>query len=189
MKVIFAQGNPGAEYYATRHNVGWYFIDQYAKQADVKFVMKSKFRALVAECVVDDEKILLVKPTTFYNDTGLCAHAIAEFYKIKPDNFLIIHDELALPLGTIRTRCGGSDAGNNGIKSLNAHLGPKTARLRVGIFDATLPRSALSSVLGTFTASELALLEQLTPSVMSVIDTFVDETFETTTHVIQPHLS
>lgn len=182
MKIIFALGNPGADYTKTRHNVGWYYVDAFANTKSVEFVTKSKFHAMVAELSVAGEKCLLVKPTTFYNDTGMSARAIADFYKLPPEDFLIIHDDLALPIGTLRTRIGGSSAGNNGIKSLNAHLGEMTARLRIGIFDAEIPRDALSSVLGTFTAAEIAKLRELEPKVFATFDDFIHGRFETTTH-------
>ena len=182
MKVIFAQGNPGPDYAKTRHNVGWFFVDAYAQKLGVDFVSKAKFKADIAEATVAGEKCLLVKPTTFYNDTGLVARALADFYKLSPEDFLIIHDELALPLGTIRTRHGGSDAGNNGIKSLNIHLGEGSARLRIGIFDANTERDALSSVLGKFTAEERATLTSFRDQVFIVFDDFLSGQFALTTH-------
>ena len=181
MKILFAQGNPGPDYVRTRHNVGWRFIDAYATKMNAEFTTKSKFRADIAELSVSGEKILLVKPTTFYNDTGLSARAITDFYKLAPADFLIIHDELALPLGTIRTRFGGSDAGNNGIKSLNSHLGEGSARLRIGIFDAEVPRDALASVLGKFTTTEEKILDTLTPKVFAIFEGFIAGKLETTT--------
>lgn len=181
MKVIFAQGNPGADYTTTRHNVGWRFLNAYAQKNEVQFAPKTKFKADIAEIAVAGEKCLLVKPTTFYNDTGFAARALADFYKLTPEDFLIVHDELALPLGTLRTRFGGSDAGNNGIKSLNAHLGEETARLRIGIFDAAIPRTALASVLGKFTPEESKLLEALEPKIFAVFDSFFAEKFIVTT--------
>ena len=182
MKVIFAQGNPGNDYVRTRHNVGWRFLEAYAESKDATFSAKPKFSAELAEFTVNGEKILLVKPTTFYNDTGLSARALADFYKLEPENFLVIHDELVLPLGSMRTRQGGSDAGNNGIKSLNAHLSENTHRLRIGIFDAEIPRSALSSVLGKFTKREEKVLDQQREQVFAVFDEFIRGQFRKTTY-------
>lgn len=173
MKVIFAQGNPGSDYAHTRHNTGWAFVDAYADKNQLEFTAKTKFKADIAELNRAGEKCLLVKPTTYYNDAGLCARALADFYKLAPEDFLIVYDELALPLGTLRTRYGGSSAGNNGIKSLNTHLGEGTARLRIGIFDADIRRDALSSVLGTFTTDEIAKLRELEPKVFAIFDEFI----------------
>ena len=182
MKIIFALGNPGADYTKTRHNVGWYYVDAFANARSVEFVAKSKFHAMVAELSVAGEKCLLVKPTTFYNDTGMSARAIADFYKLSPEDFLIIHDDLALPIGTLRTRIGGSSAGNNGIKSLNAHLGDMTARLRIGILDAEIPRDALDSVLGKFNSDETKRLKDMTSQVFEVFNDFIASKFQSTTH-------
>lgn len=182
MKVLFAQGNPGSDYTRTRHNVSWRFLEAYAAQHGAAFAHKSKFQADIAELSMGGEKILLVKPTTFYNDTGIAARALADFYKLAPSDFLIVHDDLALPLGTLRTRIGGSSAGNNGIKSLNTHLGEGTARLRIGIFDADISRDALASVLGKFTNTEEQLLDTQTEKIFTIFENFATGTFETTTH-------
>lgn len=134
MKIILAQGNPETTYDNTRHNVGFFVIDQLADVFSGSWSNKPKFHALIAEVIVDSEKVLLVKPTTFYNETGRSARVLTDFYNLTPSSdFLVIHDELALPIGTIRTRAQGSDAGNNGIKSLNSHIGPDYHRIRIGV--------------------------------------------------------
>src|SRR5438445_447838 len=136
MKLIFAQGNPGSQYATTRHNVGFLILDQLAAKAGKEFIKKPKFHADVAELTIAGEKVLLVKPTTFYNETGQSARSLVDFYKLDTmSDVLVVHDDLALPLGTIRTREKGSDAGNNGIKSLNAHLGHDYHRIRIGIYN------------------------------------------------------
>ena len=136
MKIIVAQCNPGTQYARTRHNVGFIVVDELANAIGISWREQSKFRAYTTEATIFDEKVLFVKPTTFYNETGISARALIDFYKLDPKkDFLVIHDELALPFGAVRTREKGSDAGNNGIKSLNAHLGPDYARIRVGIWN------------------------------------------------------
>lgn len=182
MKVIFAQGNPGSRYAKTRHNVGWQFLDSYAKSKKLKFAAKPKFMADVAEITTADGKALLVKPMTFYNQTGQSARAIADFYKLEAGDFLIVCDDLALPIGTIRTRIGGSSAGNNGIKSLNAHLGEATARARIGTYNQDLPAGALANVLGKFSRKDAAVIKSQTDTVADIIDSFIDGNFTTTTH-------
>lgn len=132
MKIILAQGNPGHEYEQTRHNVGFLALDFYVASHDLEFHSKPKFAADIAEATINGEKVLLVKPTTYYNETGRTARALADFYKVETPNIFVIHDELALPFGMLRTREKGSDAGNNGIKSLNTHIGENYSRLRVG---------------------------------------------------------
>jgi len=156
MKIIFAQGNPGSRYAQTRHNVGFSFLDFFAAQANLSFAKKPKFQSDIAEGIINGEKILLVKPNTFYNETGIAARLLCDFYKLdSTQDFLVIHDDLALPLGTIRTRKEGSDAGNNGVKSLNAHLGMHYHRIRIGIY--TIQRdysNDIDFVIGAFSETE-----------------------------------
>lgn len=160
MKVIFAQGNPGPQYMNSRHNIGFAVADSLAEKLQGKFQKKPRFFADIAEVMVDGQSVLIVKPTTFYNDTGQSARLIVDYYKLNPKkDFLAVYDDLALPLGTIRTRLKGSDAGNNGVKSLNAHLGDEYARVRIGIFNeekTLIP--TVNFVLGLFDSSEKNVL-------------------------------
>jgi PTH1 family peptidyl-tRNA hydrolase len=185
MKIIFAQGNPGAQYANTRHNVGFLIVDTLAAQYRAEFVKKPKFHADIAELSIAGEKVLLVKPATFYNETGQAARALIDFYKLNVSTDLIaIHDDLALPLGTLRIRESGRDAGNNGIKSLNAHLGANYARIRVGIYNELRDRiHDADFVLSHFTKSESEMLkETITPKVVELINTFCIGTIEVTSH-------
>jgi len=163
MKVIFAQGNPGQQYARTRHNVGFLVLDHLAKEWGSEFAPKPKFIADIAETTQNGEKTLLVKPSTFYNETGQSARALIDFYKLNPaSDLLVIHDDLALPLGTIRTRLSGGDAGNNGIKSLTSHLGPDFARIKIGIYNPTRDQmDDADFVLGKFSKEENEKLEDL----------------------------
>ena len=162
MKIIFAQGNPGTRYQNTRHNVGFLALDAFAASLGATWRESGKFTSLIAETAIGGEKVLLVKPLSFYNDTGLVARALVDFYKISPaTDFLVLHDELALPLGTVRFRTKGSDAGNNGIKSLNSHLGQGYWRIRVGTWTPLRnERDDTDFVLSAFTSDELTLLHE-----------------------------
>lgn len=182
MKVIFAQGNPGIQYASSRHNVGFMTLDYLAGQWQTIFLKKPKFYADIAEVTIGGEKTLLVKPTTFYNETGQAARMIVDFYKLEPANdFLVIHDDMALPFGVIRTRLAGSDAGNNGIKSLNAHLGSTYARIRIGIYnDERSHVPAVNFVLGSFDSYEINALPIITDEVERFTAEFINGTFEPT---------
>ena len=114
MKVILALGNPGEKYAYTRHNAGFLIIDQLAAGQSAQFSNKPKFSADIAELNISGEKILLVKPTTYYNEVGIAARALMDFYKLTLDDVLIIHDDTDLDFGKIRVRKGGRDAGSNG---------------------------------------------------------------------------
>lgn len=185
MKLIFAQGNPGTQYQTTRHNVGFLVLEQLAGQAGKEFVKKPKFHADIAELSIAGEKVLLVKPTTFYNETGQSARSLVDFYKLDPaQDVLVIHDDLALPLGTIRIREKGSDAGNNGIKSLNAHLGPNYNRIRIGIENELRSRTGdMNFVLGQFSKDEATTLDEIIiPKTIELIELFCAGTLQATSH-------
>lgn len=186
MKIIFAQGNPGADYEKTRHNVGFLALDFFADKKGVQFQAKTKFSALIAEVAADGEKVLLVKPETYYNETGKAARALADFYKLETTDILVIHDELALPFGTLRLREKGSDAGNNGIKSLNAHLGENYHRLRVGTANELTERQgSFDFVLSKFSADEAEKLQkEIFPKIADIIDDFIAGSHQITSHTI-----
>lgn len=184
MKIIFAQGNPGIDYEKTRHNVGFLAVEYYAGKHSLSFLPKAKFGSDIAESTIAGEKLLLVKPSTFYNETGKAARALLDFYKAQSTDILVIHDELALPFGTLRLREKGSDAGNNGIKSLNAHLGENYYRLRVGTANELAEKlTPFDFVLSRFTAEEMGKLQDnIFPKITEIIDDFVNGNQQPTSH-------
>ena len=180
MKVILALGNPGEKYTYTRHNAGFLVIDQLAAGQSAQFSNKPKFSADIAELNMSGEKILLVKPTTYYNDSGIAARAILDFYKLTLDDVLIIHDDTALDFGKIRVRKGGRDAGSNGLKSLHAHIGADFWHIRIGT-DNLLRRQIgdVDFVLSKFNTDERKILRDWTiPEAIKLIGTFLDGTIE-----------
>ena len=183
MKILFAQGNPDTKYAGTRHNTGFFVLDAFGDKYDVLWKDVDKFKSRVAETTIDGEKVLLVKPLSFYNDTGMVARSFIDFYKLDTaTDFIAIHDDLALPLGTIRIREKGSDAGNNGIKSLNTHLGDGYARIRIGIWTDERDRmNDVDFVLGRFSKDqEKKLQKHIIPHVIDVLDGFIKGKLETT---------
>lgn len=180
MKVILAQGNPGLQYTETRHNIGWLLLDTLAD--GTPFQPRSKFFADIAEKTIAGEKILFVKPTTFYNETGRSARAIMDFYKLEASNIFVIHDDLMLPFGTIRVRQKGSDGGNNGIKSLNTHIGEDYWRLRVGIYNELRERHHDADFVLSRIPSEdmITLHTKIAPLVMETVKQFIHESIAAT---------
>lgn len=169
----------------TRHNIGWQILDTYAGVHEASFAAKSKFFAEIAELTDGEEKVLLVKPQTFYNETGQSLRTLVDFYKLTPaSDVLVIHDDLALPFGTLRTRGKGSDAGNNGIKSLNAHIGPDYTRLRAGVYsDSRAQMGDVDFVLGRFTSDEqTALSATIIPKACELINEFITGELAHTSH-------
>lgn len=188
MKLIVAQGNPGTQYARTRHNVGFMVLDRLADTQGASWKTDSKFKADLASVQLDGEKALLVKPLSYYNETGQVARGLVDFYKLNPAaDVLVVHDELALPFGTIRTREKGSDAGNNGIKSLNAHLGADYWRIRIGIWNELRDRmDDANFVLAPFSADEMTHLKQQTDAtILPLITAFLAGDLQNTSHTHQ----
>ena len=177
MKVILALGNPGEKYVHTRHNAGFLVIDQLATGQSAHFSNKPKFSANIAELNMSGEKILLVKPTTYYNEVGISARAILDFYKLTLDDLLIIHDDTDLDFGKIRVRKGGRDAGSNGLKSLHAHIGSDFWHIRIGT-DNLLRRQVSTDrfVMMNFNSDELTILKNWAiPTAQTMIRGFLSD--------------
>lgn len=186
MKLVFAQCNPEDKYQKTRHNIACNIIDAFIDSSGgAGFQEKSKFLAKIAELSIKNEKVIFVKPTTYYNLTGNSLRALTDFYKLDPScDILVVHDDLSLPFGTIRVREKGSDAGNNGIKSLNEHIGQSYMRLRVGIQSSLRGQmDDAAFVLSTFSKKEQEQLSKLViPAASQMIDDFISEKLEITSH-------
>jgi PTH1 family peptidyl-tRNA hydrolase len=187
MKIIFAQGNPEPKYLATRHNIGFSTVDAIANKFDAKWLNQLKFNAFVAEAQIAGEKVLLVKPATYYNETGMSARKIIDFYKIDPANdLLVIHDDLSLPFGTIRVRQQGSDGGNNGIKSINSYIGQDYWRIRVGTYNELRDKmDDADFVLSKFSAEEsTSVKEIIIPHIFELVEQFCLGKIATTSYKI-----
>ena len=134
IKMIVGLGNPGSEYEQTRHNAGFWFIDELAWQYKATLKEEKKFFGSVARISISGSDLWLLKPSTFMNRSGQAVAALAQFYKIKPEEILVVHDELDIPCGRIKFKLGGGNGGHNGLKDIQARLGPPDFyRLRLGI--------------------------------------------------------
>lgn len=168
-------GNVGKEYEKTRHNLGFICIDHYADKNDFPgWVEKKDLHCLETSKTIGNARVILIKPTTLMNDSGKAVQAIQRFYRIDNSSTLIVHDELDIDFGKIRVRRGGSDAGNNGVKSLVKHGIDDTWRLRTGIGPKS-PEQIESQdyVLGKFSKDQNEKLPKITNGVRSIIDEFV----------------
>jgi len=134
IKVIAGLGNPGAEFDATRHNAGFWLVDQLAREAGATLRHEPRFNAVVAKARLYGEDVWLIEPQTFMNRSGQSVVGLARFYKILPDEILVVHDELDLPPGVVKLKRGGGTGGHNGLKDISAQLTtPDYWRLRIGI--------------------------------------------------------
>jgi peptidyl-tRNA hydrolase, PTH1 family len=166
IQLIVGLGNPGPEYEATRHNAGFWWIDQVCAETSCKLSLEAKFFGQVSRLKIASHEAWLLKPNTFMNASGRSVAALAKFYKIEPENILVIHDELDLPPGEVKFKKGGGHGGHNGLKDIAAHLGTIDFwRLRIGIGHpgASLPNkgeAVINYVLHQPTKDEMQLIEQ-----------------------------
>ena len=131
MKLIVGLGNPGGKYARTRHNIGFMAVDRIASDHGFP-AFRGKFQGAVAEGPLGGEKIVLLKPETYMNNSGQSVGEAASFYKITPADIIVLHDEIDLAPGKLKTKIGGGHAGHNGLRSLHQHLGPEYGRVRIG---------------------------------------------------------
>jgi PTH1 family peptidyl-tRNA hydrolase len=132
MFLVVGLGNPGAEYAATRHNVGFMAADEIHRRYNFS-PFRSKFSGLIAEGNIDGEKVYLLKPQTYMNLSGNSVVQAANFYKILPQNIVVIHDDMDLPTDKIKAKLGGGSGGHNGIKSIDSCITPNYNRIRIGV--------------------------------------------------------
>jgi PTH1 family peptidyl-tRNA hydrolase len=134
IKLIVGLGNPGQQYEKTRHNAGFLFLDSLATERSCAWSKEPGFQALMSVCSIAREKILFLKPQAFMNRSGQSVGKVARYYKLTPEEILVVHDELDFDAGVLRLKKDGGHAGHNGLRDIIAHLGAKDFyRLRIGI--------------------------------------------------------
>ena len=172
--LVVGLGNIGREYSGTRHNIGFECIDMFAKQQDfVPWTTKKDLKTDITSAVIGGVRVILVKPNTFMNNSGEAVQAVAHFYKISPSNIVVVHDELDIDFGKIRTSVDGSAAGHNGIKSVIEHMGEKFGRIRVGIGPKKPTRmDSADFVLAKFSDKEQKDLADIQKEVASMLIEF-----------------
>ena len=178
MKIIVGLGNPGNEYAKTRHNVGFMLVDALAEHLNIN-LWKDKFNAQIAEGRIGTEKILLVKPQTYMNNSGEAVGPLMRWYKVTPEDIIVAHDDMDIPAGTIRIRKKGSSGGHNGIKSLIAHLGSENfPRVRLGVGRPLPGWSVVNHCLAPFPQEDNTAVDEaikyLIPAVECIVNDSVD---------------
>ncbi|HUS26738.1 MAG TPA: aminoacyl-tRNA hydrolase [Nevskiaceae bacterium] len=173
--LIVGLGNMGSQYDNTRHNIGFACADAFAKANDFDpWIEKKDFRCHTTTQTLSDTRVILIKPTTFMNLSGEAVQAIASFYKISPDQIIVVHDELDVPFGQIRTRVGGSSAGHNGLKSIIQHMGEGFGRVRIGIGPKNPEHmDSADFVLAKFSETEQAQIKNLTVEVSAILSEYI----------------
>jgi PTH1 family peptidyl-tRNA hydrolase len=192
MRMLVGLGNPGSEFAGTRHNIGWEAVDRLAgrlgwtgKKEEFNKAARTKFDGLAMDGSVSihsggSEKLLLLKPTTFMNDSGRSVQAAMAFYQLSPVDLLVVLDDLALPCGKIRIRPGGSSGGHNGLKDIQRVLGTdEYPRLRIGI-DSPPPRiPGRDYVLGRFTEEQRVAVDPAIDRAAQAILKWIEDGIET----------
>ncbi|HET9173816.1 MAG TPA: aminoacyl-tRNA hydrolase [Candidatus Saccharimonadales bacterium] len=174
--LLVGLGNPGTEYELTRHNIGFQCLDKFAQQSDGfdQWVDKKDLSCLQTTGRVGENRVIAIKPTTFMNLSGEAVQRAAAYYKIATQNILVVHDELDIDFGHIRTRTGGSSAGHNGIKSITHHMGESYGRIRIGIGPKNPPEiDSADFVLQKFTTDEQSQLPNLFREVNAVLTEYL----------------
>lgn len=170
--IIAGLGNPGRKYENTRHNLGFITVDKIAEDNGIS-VKKIKFKSLVGEGVIGSDKVILMKPQTFMNNSGEALSEIVNFYKISPENLIVIYDDFDIPIGSIRVRKFGSAGTHNGMRSVIRLLGfDNFPRIRIGI-DSTIKNDLIDFVTGGFRKEEVPLLEEAVTNGAAAAETIV----------------
>jgi PTH1 family peptidyl-tRNA hydrolase len=178
IKLLVGLGNPGEKYTATRHNAGFWWVDKIATQTDSKLALEGKFYGIAGKLNTKAETWLL-KPTTFMNASGKSVAALANYYKISPSEILVIHDELDLPVGSVKLKMGGGHGGHNGLKDIEAALGTKDFwRLRIGIGHPGDRNEVVNFVLKAPTKDEETTIDEKLYESTKLIDLFLNGEFE-----------
>jgi len=173
MFLVVGLGNPGKEYENTRHNVGFMAADEiFGRYRFSQF--KSKFDGLIAEGQIAGEKVYLLKPQTFMNLSGNSVVKAALFYKILPENIIVLHDDIDLEFGRLKAKCGGSPAGHNGLKSIDANITPLYNRIRIGVGRPAQKNFEVADfVLSHFSKADEKTLEQAIHTAAEAVEVLI----------------
>ena len=156
MRLLVGLGNPGARYARNRHNIGFMAADAIARRHGFP-TFRIRFKGELADAPIGGERVLLLKPQTFMNDSGESVGDAARFFKIPPDDIVVIHDEIDLRPGKLRVKRGGGNAGHNGLRSIDACLGPDYWRVRIGVGHPGIKELVQPYVLQNFSDEERTL--------------------------------
>lgn len=169
--LIVGLGNTGDKYTNTRHNIGFMCVDEFHRVHEFEpWANKKSLQCDISSKILGKTKVVLIKPTTMMNLSGIAAQKVRNFYKIPNDKMLVVYDELDLPFGQIRTRVGGSDAGHNGVKSMIEHNGSEFGRVRVGIMPDNEPKTdSAKYVLNQFNADQKPNLKAIIKETTSIL--------------------
>ncbi len=173
--LIIGLGNIGEKYVGTRHNVGFEVVDYFASISQFEpWSDKPQLRCLLTVDTMADKQVFLIKPTTYMNASGEAVQAVMQYYKIPEEDVVVVHDELAIPFGQIRTRIGGQSAGHNGLESIIGHIGENFGRVRIGIKSEIADKTdSAKFVLAKFSKEEQKNTTTLNKEAAAILSEFV----------------
>ena len=174
MLLLVGLGNPGPNYDNNRHNIGFKVIDAINQQFSLS-KQKPKFKGLLTTGNIDNKKVYAIKPLTFMNNSGICIRELLEYFKIEPNNVVVFHDDLDIEFGKIKAKKGGSDAGHNGIASIDKFIGKDYSRVRIGIGKPDKKISVSDYVLDNFNEDEQKKLEEITINITEYLSMLIDK--------------
>jgi PTH1 family peptidyl-tRNA hydrolase len=164
VRLFVGLGNPGAKYQGNRHNIGFMVLDELARRHGFA-PWRRRFQGETSEGTLERERVILLRPLTFMNDSGRAVQEATGFFKLAPAEIAVFHDELELPFGKVRVKVGGGIAGHNGLRSISAHVGNEYRRVRLGIGHPGVKELVHNHVLSDFAKSERPALEALIDAV------------------------
>lgn len=188
IKLFVGLGNPGPEYEATRHNAGFWWVDALARELKVSLAAEKGFHGLVARASVHGQAVWLLEPQTFMNLSGRAVAALARFYKIKPEEILVVHDELDVVPGQAKLKFGGSHAGHNGLRDIHAQLGTGDYwRLRVGIGHPGVKAEVINWVLKKPAPEQRTQIEDCVARTLKAVPALLAGEMDKATLIVHTH--
>src|SRR4051812_24205927 len=185
MRLFVGLGNPGAKYAHNRHNIGFAVVDEIARRHGFA-PWRRRFQGETAEGALERERIILLKPATFMNDSGRAVQEAASFFKLEPGEITVFHDEIELPPAKLRVKTGGGIAGHNGLRSISAHVGNEYRRVRIGVGHPGVKELVHGHVLNDFAKDERPWVETLVEAIAEhagLLATGRDSSFQNKVHL------
>ena len=174
MILFVGLGNPSPDSHDNRHNIGFKIIDAINQKFGLS-KQKPKFKGLLTTGNISNKKIYAIKPLTFMNNSGICIRELIEYFKIDAEDVVVFHDDLDITLGKIKAKFGGSDAGHNGIASIDKFIGKEYSRVRIGIGNPKSNANVSDYVLNDFSEDEKQELEKITNNIIDSLSILIDK--------------
>ena len=177
MLLLVGLGNPNPNNSNNRHNVGFLVIDA----INVKFKLskqKPKFKGLLTTGKINDQKVFAIKPLTFMNNSGVCIKELIEYFKIDVKDVFVFHDDMDIDIGKVKAKIGGSNAGHNGIDSIDKNIGKNYSRVRIGIGRPTKNSTGIDHVLDNFSGDEKQNVERVTKNIIEFLSILIDKNLD-----------